>query len=138
MKKTFRKIYDTLGKKSSFGKFVIEVLIFRGSRAQMFFKTGVPKNFAILEPFLIKLQAFFYRTPAGATFGFSRQQIPFSAKSGMYWRQSHRFLPRTPLKIRVNPQKQPLQLFCKKWCFQKLRKFHRKTSVLKSLFMELY
>ena len=31
--------------------------------------------------------AFFYRTPTVATSGFSRQQIPFSAKSGMYWRQ---------------------------------------------------
>ena len=29
---------------------------------------------------------------------FSLQQIPFSAKSSMYWRQSHRVLPRTPLK----------------------------------------
>ena len=60
------------------------------------------------------MQAFFYRTPTVAAFGFSRQQIPFSAKSGMYWRQSHRFLSRTPLKTRVKPQKQPLQLFYKK------------------------
>ena len=66
------------------------------------------------EPFLIKLQAFFHRTPAVAVSVFSRPQISFSAKSGMHWRQLHRFLSRTPLKIRVKPQKQPLQLFCKK------------------------
>ena len=33
------------------------------------------------------MQAFYYRTPKVAASGFSRQQIPFSAKSGMYWRQ---------------------------------------------------
>ena len=30
-----------------FGKFVTEVLIFRGSRSQIFFKIGALKNFAI-------------------------------------------------------------------------------------------
>ena len=63
------------------------------------------------------MQAFFYRTPTVAVFGFSRQQIPFSAKSGMYWRQLYRILSRTPLKTRVKPQKQPLQLFYKKRYF---------------------
>ena len=82
--------------------------------------------------FSIKLQAFFYRTPAVAASGFSRQQIPFSAKSGMYWRQSHRFLSRTPLKTRVKLQRQPLQLFYKKR--QKFCKFHMETPVLKSPF----
>ena len=81
--------------------------------------------------FKIKLQAFFYRTPTAAASGFSRPQIPFSAKSGMYWRQSHGFLSLAPLKTRVKPQKQSLQLFYKK-CG--LCKFHRKTPVLKSLF----
>ena len=32
------------------GKFVTEVLIFRSSRSQMFFKIGVLQNFATLEP----------------------------------------------------------------------------------------
>ena len=49
----------------------------------------------------------------------------------MYWRQSYRFLSRTPLKTRVKPKKQPLQLFHKKRCSQKFYKFHKKTSVLK-------
>ena len=84
--------------------------------------------------FLIKLQVFFYRTPTVAASGFSQQQISFSAKSGMYWGQSHRFLSWTPLKTRVKPQKQQLQLHYKKWCSQKFCKFHRKTPVLKSLF----
>ena len=64
--------------------------------------------------FSIKLQAFFYRTPAVAASGFSRQQIRFSAKSGMCWRQSHRFLSLTSLKTQVKRQKQPLKLFYEK------------------------
>ena len=51
----------------------------------------------------------------------------------MHWRQSHQFLSRAPLKIRIKPQKQPLQLFYKKRYSQKFCKFHRKTSVSKSL-----
>ena len=65
---------------------------------------------------------------------FSLQQIPFSAKSSMYWRQSRRFLSRTPLKTGVKPKKQPLQLSYKKRCSKKFCKFYRKTPVLKSLF----
>ena len=65
---------------------------------------------------------------------FSLQQIPFSAKSSMYWRQSRRFLSRTPLKTGVKPKKQPLQLSFKKRCSKKFCKFYRKTPVLKSLF----
>ena len=38
-----------------FGNFVTKVLIFRSSRSQMFFKVGVLKNFAILEPLLNKV-----------------------------------------------------------------------------------
>ena len=38
----------------------------------------------------------------------------FSAKSVIYWWQSHRFLLRSSLKTGVKPQKQPLELFCKK------------------------
>ena len=136
MIKPFRhcKIQDT--KKLKIGNLHSEnlVLIFRGRRPHLFFSIGVLKRFAILEPFLIKLQAFFYRAPTVAASGFLQQQIPFSAKSGMYWRQSPRFLSQTLLKTRVKPQKQPLQLFFKKRCSQKCCKFHRKTSVSKSLF----
>ena len=60
------------------------------------------------------MKAFFYRTPKVAASGFSRQQIPFSAKSGMYWRQSHRFLSQTSMKTQVKPQKWQLQLFYQK------------------------
>ena len=79
-------------------------MIFRGSCSQMFFKIGVLKNFAVLDrAFLIKLQAFFYRTPAVAASGFSRQQIPFSAKFSMYWSQSHRcFCPGLLWKHELN------------------------------------
>ena len=83
-------------------EFVTDVLIFRSSRSQIFFKIGALKNFAILEsPFLIiKLQAFFYRKPtvvaAANTF--------FAAEYGIYCWQWHRFLVWTPLKTRVKLQ----------------------------------
>ena len=48
----------------------------------------------------------------------------FSAESGIYRWQ---FLFWTPLKRRVKPQKEPLELICKKWCSEKFRKFHKKT-----------
>ena len=62
-----------------FGKFAAEVLIFRSSRSQMFFKIGVLKNFATLtgKHLCWPLQAFFYRTPTVTASGFSQQQIPF-------------------------------------------------------------
>ena len=63
----------------SFGKFVTEMLIFRSSRSQMFFKIGVPKNFAIFtgKHLFWPLQAFFYRTPAVAASRLPWQQILF-------------------------------------------------------------
>ena len=38
----------------------------------------------------------------------------FSDESGIYCWPSHRYLLRTPSKTRLKPQKQPLELFCKK------------------------
>ena len=58
----------------------------------------------------------------------------FSDKYYIHWRQLHQFLSQTPLKKRVKPQKQSLQLFCKQRCSQKFCKFHSETPVLKSLF----
>ena len=105
--------------------FLIEAAIYRCFSKNLFRNT---------ELFLIKLQVFFYRAPMVAASGFLRQQIPFSAKSSMYWRQSHRFLSRTRLKTGAEPQKQPLQLSYNKRCSQKFCKFCRKIPVLKSLF----
>ena len=84
-----------------------------------FFKIGVVKNFAIFtgKNLCWPLHAFFYRTPTLAASGFSRQQILFSAESGIYCWQSHLFLPRTPVETRVKRQKQPRKLLCKKRCF---------------------
>ena len=110
------KVYQEL---PPFGKFVTEVLIFRSSRSLMFFKIGVLKNFATFtgKHLCWPLQAFFYRTPTVAAYRFSRQQILFSAESGIYCWQSHLFLPRTPVETRVKRQKQPPKLLCKKRCF---------------------
>ena len=58
-----------------------------------------------------------------AASGFSRQQILFSAKSGIYCWQSHLFLPRTPVETRVKRQKQPPKLLCKKGVFRKFASF---------------
>ena len=93
-----------------------ELLIFRTNRSPMFFKIGVLKN---LTTFTGKnlgwlLQASFYSAPAVVPSGFSRQQILFSFESAIYGWQSHRLLLGTPLKTRVKPQKQQLEVFCKK------------------------
>ena len=111
-------------------------MIFRSSCSQMFFKVGVLKNFAIFPGIHLcwPWQAFFYRTPTVVASGFSRQQIRFSTESGIYYCQPHRALFRTPFETRVKRQKQPLKLLCKKRCFKKFYKFHRKTIVLKSIF----
>ena len=101
----------------------------------MLFKIGVFKNYVTFtgKQQCWQLQAFFCRTPTVAASGFSRQQILFSAESGIYCWQSHRSLLRTPLETRVKRQKQRLKLPCKKGVFTKFCKFHRKTTVLKYL-----
>ena len=77
------------------------MLIFRGSRSQIFSKQMFLKNSQYWSIFFSKVVGLLYGTPKLAASAFSRQQIPFSVKSGMYWRESHRFLSRTPLKTRV-------------------------------------
>ena len=101
------------------------MLIFRRSRLRMFFKIGALKNFAIFtgKHLCWPLQAFFYRTPIVTASTFSRQQILFSGESGIYCWPSHRFLLRTPSKTRLKPQKQPLELFCKKVVLRNLANF---------------
>ena len=48
------------------------------------------------------------------------------------------FCSRLLWKLQVKRQEQPRELFCKKRCSLKFRKFHRKTSVLKSLFNRVF
>ena len=126
------KRYQELPK---FGKFVTEVLIFRSSRSLMFFTIGALEIFATFtgKHLCWPLHAFFYRTHYG---GCSQIFVAanFSAESGIYCGQSHGFLVQTLLKTGVKPQKQPLELFCKKRFSKKFCKFQRKVSVLKSLF----
>ena len=50
----------------------------------------------------------------------------FSVESGIYCWQPHRFLLRTSLKTRVQPQKQPLKLFEKKGVLRNIANFTRK------------
>ena len=60
------------------GNFYTEVLIFRSSRSQMFFKIDMfLKTSQYWSQFLIKMQAFFNRSPMVAASRFSRQQILF-------------------------------------------------------------
>ena len=99
----FRIFKIRLKRKPFFWTLVTEVLIFRGRRSQRFFKIDTVKNFAILEPFLIMLNTFFYRTLNGSCFRIFQAADTFSAKSGIYWRKSHRFSSRTPLKTRLKP-----------------------------------
>ena len=59
-------------------EFVNEMLIFRSSRSQMFFKISVLKNSQYWSLFLIiKLQTFFYGTPTVAASEFLWQQVLF-------------------------------------------------------------
>ena len=101
--KSFNQKDDKIQEIPPFGKFVTEALIFRSSRSQTFFKIGVLKNLAIFtaKNLCWPLHTFFYKTATLAASGFSRQQILFSAESGIYCWQSHLFLPRTPVKTRV-------------------------------------
>ena len=61
--------YKTNQELLSFGKFVTEMLIFRSSRSQLFFKIGALKNNAILELLFNKVIGLFYGTPTVAAFG---------------------------------------------------------------------
>ena len=91
----------------------------------MFFKIGGLKKFAIFtgKHLCWPLQAFIYRTTIVTASTFSRQQILFSGESGIYCWPSHRFLLRTPSKTRLKPQKQPLELFCKKGVLRNFANF---------------
>ena len=60
-----------------FGKLVTKMLIFRISRSEMYFKIGVLKSFAILEPLSNKVADISYRTPTVAASEILRQLILF-------------------------------------------------------------
>ena len=85
----------------------------------MFFKISVLKNFATFTGKCIcwPLQAIFDRTPTVAASGFSRQQILFSAESGIYCWQSICFCPKLLWKHELN-----------------VRSSHRNSSVKKGVF----
>ena len=85
----------------------------------MFFKIGVLKKFAAFtgKHLCWPLQAFFYRTPTVAAYRFSRQQILFSAESGIYCWQSICFCPKLLWKHELN-----------------VRSSHRNSSVKKGVF----
>ena len=90
------------------------MLIFRNSRSQIFFKIGVLKNFAIFtEKHWSPWSPSFTEHQRWLLLDFCDSKYFFSAESGICW-QSYRFLPRTSLKTGVKPQKQPLELLCKK------------------------
>ena len=101
-------------------EFVTEMLIFRSSRSQKFFKISVLKNFAILF-LIIKLPSFTGHL-RWLFLNFCDSKYFFPAEHGIHCLQSQRLLFWTPLKTRVKPQK------CHWSCFIKckrslLRKF---------------
>ena len=87
------------------------MLIFRRSHSQMFFKIGGTCRSSFTEHLRWLLLDF----PGSKYF--------FSAESGIYCWQSHRFLLRTSLTTRLKPQKQPLELFCKKGVLRNFANF---------------
>ena len=88
------------------------MLIFRSSRSQIFFKIGALKNLARFtgKHLCWPLQAFFYRPPTVAASGFDSRCL-FSAESGIYSWQLHRFSLRTFFKTRVKSQKQCVEVY---------------------------
>ena len=58
-------------------RFVTEMLIFKSSRSQMFFKAGALKNFAVLESLSNNKVAGLLLTPMVAASDFLRPQILF-------------------------------------------------------------
>ena len=102
------------------------MLIFRSSRSQMFFKIGVPKNFAIFtgKHLFWPLQAFFYRTPAVADSRLSWQQIFFFSWI-WYLLQTVRngFCSELLWKHELKRQRQPLKLCCKNGILRKFMSF---------------
>ena len=114
--------------------------MFRCSRSQIFFKINVLKNFTIPEPLSNKVSDLFNRTPTVAASGFSRQQILFFSYVCYLYMTFKRFLIRTPLKTRVTPQQQPLELFFKNGVlinFENFTRKHRNTCVKVSLLFHL-
>ena len=98
------------------------MLIFKRSRSQMFFKIGAFKNFAIFtgKHLCWPLQAFFYRPPIVTASRFWRQQIHFIR---WIWylllTVTPVFAPNSFENTTSKPQKQPLELFCKKGVLRK-------------------
>ena len=101
------------------------MLIFRRSRSRMFSNIGALKKFAIFtgKHLCWPLQTFFYRTAIVTASTLSRQQIAFSGEPGIYCWPSHWFLLRAPSKTQLKPQKQPLELFCKKGVLRNFANF---------------
>ena len=79
----------------------------------MFFKISVLKNFAKFTTCAGPCRLSFTEHLQWLLLDIRDSKSCFSAEFGIYCWQSHRFLLRTPLKTRVKPQKQPLELFCK-------------------------
>ena len=100
------------------------MLIFRRSRSRMFFKIGLLKHFAIFtgKHLCWPLQAFFYRTLIVTAATFSLQQIVFFFR--WIWYLLLTVTPAfAPSKTQLTPQKQPLELFCKKSVIRNLANF---------------
>ena len=118
-----------------FGKFVIEVVIFRSSHSQMFFKIGALKNFPIFtgKQLCWLLQAFLHRTPRMTVLDISSSKYFFQLNlvfiadgrtgfcSELHWKHE--------LNLRSSHGNSSI-----KGSSYKFSAFHRKTPVLKSLF----
>ena len=91
------------------------MLTFRSSRS-IFFKKGVLKisQYSQENTCAGRCRPYFTEHLRWLLLDFRGSKYFISTESGIDYWQPHRFLLRTPLKTRVRPQKQPLELFCKK------------------------
>ena len=113
------------------------MLIFRNSRcrSQIFFKIGVLKNFAISTgKQWSPCSPSFTEHLRWLLLDFPDSKYFFSAESGIYCWQSHRFLLQTSLKTEVKPRKQPLELLYKKRVLRNFANFIGK-HLCRSLFL---
>ena len=96
------------------------MLTFRRSRSRIFFKIGALKNFPLLAG---TCRPSFTEQLSWLLQYFRGSKYLFSGESGIYCWPSHRLLLRTPSKTRLKPQKQLLELFCKKCVLRNFANF---------------
>ena len=118
-------------------EFVTEMLIFKSSHLQLFFKVSVLKNFAILEPLSSNKFAdlLLQNTYGGCFLNFVAGNT-FLQLNMVFIADSRTVSVLDSFKNTGQVSEAASETVLQKRCSEKICKFHRKTSVLKSLFSD--